>query len=134
MYKRDAGAYRTDDKFAFNSQVARSYIGNGSPKPLTFVASTVLLGLYVLSIALYIGSFLIPALMLLRSFYTPLLMGVALPAAVIGCLALVLNGSVLLAVLGLVALLAVTLTLAVFSGNHSDEKSYYKNHSYNTYS
>lgn len=127
MYKRDAGAYRTDDKFAFNSQATRSYIGSGAPKPLTFVATTALLGLFVLSIALYIGSFLLPALMLLRAFYTPVLMGIGLPAAIIGCLALMLNGSVLLAVLALIAVLAVTVVLAVFSGNHSDERSYYKN-------
>lgn len=126
MYKRDAGAYQTDDKFAFNSQVTRSYIGSGSPKPLTFVASTALLGLFVLSIALYIGSFLLPALMLLRSFYTPVLMGVVLPAALIGCLALMLNGSVLLAVSALVAVLALTVIVAVFSGYQSDERAYYK--------
>lgn len=126
MYKRDAGAYQTDDKFAFNSQVTRSYIGSGSPKPLTFVASTALLGLFVLSIALYIGSFLLPALMLLRSFYTPVLMGVVLPAALIGCLALMLNGSVLLAVSALVTVLALTVIVAVFSGYQSDERAYYK--------
>lgn len=129
MYKRDAGAYRTDDRFAFNTRSAGSYVGGA--KPFTAVGSTALLALFVLTIVLYIGSFLLPALMLLRSFYTPILMGVALPAAIIGSLALMLNGSIVLAVVALVASFVVTVTIAVLSGNNSNENAYYQGRSNN---
>lgn len=124
MYKRDAGAYQTDDRFAFNSRSAGSYIAG--PKPFTAFASTALLALFVLTILLYIGSFLLPLLMLFRSFYMPILVGIALPAAIIGVLALMLNGSIVLAVVALIVALVVTAVLAVLSGNHSDENNYYQ--------
>ncbi|MBO6225231.1 MAG: hypothetical protein J6N72_07260, partial [Psychrobacter sp.] len=123
MYKRDAGAYRTDDRFAFNTESARSYMSGA--KPFTAVGSTALLALFVLTIIMYVSSFLLPALMLFRSFYTPLLLGVVLPVAIIGSLALILNGSIILAILALVVAVFITVALAVLSGNHSDENSYY---------
>lgn len=112
--ERNPGAWRTDDRFAFSNNSFDDIVGGS--KPFSFVATTILLAIGVLMILLYIGSFLIPTLMLIRSFYMPIFLGVIIPASIIGALALMINGSIILAIVALVVTFIATVVLGVFSG------------------
>ena len=92
MRKRDAAGWRYDDRFAFSSPSARSIASTGAG-PLTFVLSTIMLVLFVLGYIAYFFSYLAPTLMLILAFRMPFLMGLVLPALLIGALYLILSGS-----------------------------------------
>lgn len=117
MSKRDAGAWRTDDRFAFSSFSKMRSMGHGGSNPLIFVLSTALLVLFILGYVAYFFTFAAPFLMLLIAFRMPIFVGLVLPAALVGALYLILSGSLFIG-LGVMAVAFVaTVVLGVMSSN-----------------
>ncbi len=104
-----------------NQDYKQYYRGSESvihgPKGISFFGSAFVMMLIALVATLYISSYLFPLMVVARSFYIPLLMGVAVPAAVIGGLILLLSGSILFSVILLVAVFLIVTLVAGISGS-----------------
>lgn len=126
MSKRDAGAWRTDDRFAFDSYSKASALGHIRSSPLMFVVLTAILALIVLISAAYFFSFIAPFLMLAIAFRMPLFAGLVLPATLVGALYLVLSGSLFMGLSVMVVAFVATLILGVMSSSGNTQNNQYQ--------
>lgn len=104
-----------------NQDYRQYYQGSESvihaPKGIAFFGGAFVMILIAFIATLYISSYLLPLMVVVRSFYVPVIFGVAIPASIIGALMLVLSGSVGLAVALAVSALVVTVLIGGLSGN-----------------
>ena len=103
-----------------NQDYKQYYQGSESvinaPKGVAFFGSALVMMLIAFIATLYVSSYLLPLMVVVRSFYIPVIFGVAIPASIIGALMLMLSGSAGLAVALIVSALVVSALIGGLSG------------------
>ncbi len=87
-----------------------------APKGFAVFGGGIILILIAAIAGAYISTYLFPLLVLLKSFYMPIVLGVGISSAVIGALALGLSGSLILSAMVLILALFAVMLMGLASG------------------